>query len=66
MINRAVVFQFKNGETMALTKTPMEKVSNGMKFMGYQLFLPLIFAGTGHGSQEMTLRRAVIDLCMKF
>jgi hypothetical protein len=59
-------FQFKNRETMALTKTPMEKTWNGMKFIGCQLLLWLIFAGTVHRSQEMTLQRAVIDCCMKF
>jgi hypothetical protein len=64
--NRTVVFQFNNDETMGLTKTPIEKTSNGMKFIEYQLFLPLIFTGTVHGSQEMTLQRAVIDRCMKF
>jgi hypothetical protein len=31
--NRAVVFQFKNGETMALTKIRMEKTSNEMQFI---------------------------------
>jgi hypothetical protein len=42
MKNRTVVFQFKNGETMALTKTSMEKTSNGMKFIARQLLLWLI------------------------
>jgi hypothetical protein len=64
--NRIVVFQFKNGETMALTKTSMEKTSNGMKFMGCQLFLLLILAGTVLRSQGMTLQRPVIDCHMKF
>jgi hypothetical protein len=39
MRNRGVVFQFKNGETMTLTKTLAEKTSNGMKFIGRQLLL---------------------------
>jgi hypothetical protein len=51
---------------MALTKTPMEKTSNGMKFIGRQLLLRLIFAGTVHRSQGVTLQRAVIDCRMKF
>jgi hypothetical protein len=59
-------FQFKNGETMSLTKTPLEKTSNKMKLRGRQLLLRLIFAGTVHRFQGMTLHRAVIDSCMKF
>jgi ATP-dependent exoDNAse (exonuclease V) alpha subunit len=66
MKNRTVVFQFKNGETMALTKTRMGKTPNKMKFMGRQLLLRPIFAGTVYKSQGMTLQRAVIDCRMKF
>jgi hypothetical protein len=66
MKNQTVVFQFKNGETMAVTKTPLEKTLNGMKFMERQLLLLLIFAGTVHSSQGFTLQRAVIDWRMKF
>jgi hypothetical protein len=44
MENRTVVFQFKNSEIMALTKTPMGKMSHGMKFVGRQLLLLLILA----------------------
>jgi hypothetical protein len=61
-----VVFQLKNGETMALTKIPMEKASNGMEFIGRQLLLRLVLAGPVHRSQEMVLQRAVIDWRMKF
>jgi hypothetical protein len=64
--NRTVVFQFKNGETIALAKTPMEKISNGMKFGGRQLLLRLILAWTVHKPQGITLQRAVIDCRMKF
>jgi hypothetical protein len=46
-----VVFQFEDGETRALTRIPMEKTSNGMKFIRCQLPLRLIFAGTVHRSQ---------------
>jgi hypothetical protein len=63
---RTVVFQFNKGEIMALTKTSIEKMSNGMKFIGRQLLLRLIFAGTVHRSQGMTLQRVVIDCHMKF
>jgi hypothetical protein len=66
MKNRTVIFQFKNGETMPLTKTPMEKTSNGMKFIRRQLLLRLILAGNWEHIQGMTLRRAVIDRRMKF
>jgi hypothetical protein len=59
-------FQFKNGETLTLTKTPMEKTSNGLKFIGRQLLLQLIFAGIVPRSQEMTLQWAVIDCRMTF
>jgi hypothetical protein len=66
MKNRTLVFQFKNGEPMTLTKTHMEKTSNGMEFIGRQLLLLLIFAGAVHRSQGMTLRRAVLDCRLKF
>jgi hypothetical protein len=56
-----MLFQFEGGETRALTRIPMEKTSNGMKSIRCQLPLPLIFAGTVHRSQGMTLQWAVID-----
>jgi hypothetical protein len=31
--NRTVVFQFGDGKTRTLTRIPMEKTSNGMKFI---------------------------------
>jgi hypothetical protein len=61
-----VVFQFKNDETMALAKTPIEKTSNGMKFIGPQLLLWLILSETVHRSQGMMFQQTVIDYCMKF
>jgi ATP-dependent exoDNAse (exonuclease V) alpha subunit len=64
--NRTVVFQFEDGETRALTRIPMEKTSNGIKFIPCQLPLQLIFAGTVHRSQGMTLQRAVIGYRTKF
>jgi hypothetical protein len=66
MKNWTIVFQFKNGRAIALMKIPMEKVSNAMQFIGCQLFLLLIFAGTVHGSHGMALQRAIIDRRMKF
>jgi hypothetical protein len=66
MKNRTVVFQFKNGETMALKKTPIEKASYGMKFIGRQSLLRPIFEGTMSRSQGMTLQRVVIGYRMKF
>jgi hypothetical protein len=66
MRNRTVVLQFDGNETRALTRIPMEKTSNGMKFARWQLRLRLLFAGTVDRSQGMTLERAVIDCRTKF
>jgi hypothetical protein len=44
----------------------MEKDCNGMKFQRWQVPVRLIFAGTVHRSQGMTLNRAVIDCRTKF
>jgi hypothetical protein len=49
---------------MALTKTPMEKASNGMKFIRRQLPLRLILARTVHGYEGIKLQRAVLDCRM--
>jgi hypothetical protein len=57
--------EFKNGETVVLTETPVEKTSNKMKFVGRQLLLWLIIGGTVYRSQGTTLQRAVIDYRMK-
>jgi hypothetical protein len=65
MKNRTAVFQFKNGETMALPKTFMERTLYGMKFIERQLRLRLIFAGTVHRSQGLTIQQALIDYRMK-
>jgi hypothetical protein len=61
-----MIFQFKNGETMALTKTPMEKTSSEMKFIRHQFILRPIFAGTLRRSQRLTLQQTIIDCRMKF
>jgi hypothetical protein len=53
--NRTVVLQFDDDETRTWTRIPMEKTSNGMKFIRCQLPLRLVFTGTVHGSQRMTL-----------
>jgi hypothetical protein len=65
--NRTVVLEFDDGETRTRTRIPMEeKGSNGMQFVTCQLPLRLIFAGTVHKSQGMTLQRSVIDCRTKF
>jgi hypothetical protein len=66
MKNQTVVIQFDNGDTRALTRIPMEKTSNGMKFVRWQLPLRQLFAGTVPRSLKMTLQRAVIDCRNKF
>jgi hypothetical protein len=58
---RVAVIQFHSGEQLALSRILMEKVSNGMGFSRRQVPLKLIYAGTVHRSQGMTLNRAVID-----
>jgi hypothetical protein len=59
---RVVVIRLDTGEEITLPRIPMEKVSNGMKFARWQVPLKLIFAGTVHRSQGMTLTKVVIDL----
>jgi hypothetical protein len=63
---RIVVIQFENGEQLTLSRIPIEKMSNGIKFERWQIPLRLIYAGTVHRSQGMTLYRAVIDLRRSF
>jgi hypothetical protein len=46
--NRTAVLQFGDDETRALTRIPMEKPLNDMKFMRRHLLLRLIFTGTVH------------------
>jgi hypothetical protein len=46
--NRTVIFQFEDSETRALTRIPIEKTSNGIKFTRCQLPLRLLFAATVH------------------
>jgi hypothetical protein len=66
MKNQTVVFQFDDNDTRTLTRIPMEKKSNGMIFVRWQLPIRLMFAGTVHKSQGMTLNKAVIDCRTKF
>jgi hypothetical protein len=61
MKNRTVIVQFDDNETKPLTRIPMGKTLNGMKFVPWQIPLRLIFAGTANRSQGMPLQRAVID-----
>jgi hypothetical protein len=56
-----MVFQFHGKQTQTLTRILMEKPSNGMKVIRWQLPLRLLFAGTLHRSQRMMPQRAVID-----
>jgi hypothetical protein len=59
--HRTVVVDFDGGDARTLTRMPMEKVTNGMRFKRWQVPLRLMFAGTVHRSQGMTLSRTVID-----
>jgi hypothetical protein len=60
------VIRLDIGEELTLPRIPMKKVSHGMKFARWQVPLRLIFAGTVHRSQGMTLHKAVIDLRTEF
>jgi hypothetical protein len=66
MRNRTAVPQFDDDETQVLTRIPMGKQSNGMKFVRWQLSLRLLFAGTVNKSQGMAFQRVVIDSRTKF
>jgi hypothetical protein len=59
--NRALVISLEDGNQRTLTRIPLEKVSNGMRFKWWQVPLRLIFPGTVHRSQGMTLDGAVVD-----
>jgi hypothetical protein len=61
LLNRTVVVQFDDGTKRALTRIPIEKVTNGMRFRRWQIPVRLVFAGTVHRFQGMTLSRAVVD-----
>jgi hypothetical protein len=58
---RTIVVEFDDGSERTLARIPMEKVTNGMKFQRWQIPVRLMFAGTVHRSQGMTLARAVVD-----
>jgi hypothetical protein len=51
-----------NDQNVTLPRIPTQKVANGIKFRRWQIPLKLVYAGTVHCSQGMTLNRAVIDL----
>jgi hypothetical protein len=63
---RVAVIRFESGEELTRARIPMESVSNGMKFLRWQVPLKLIYAGIAHRRQRMTLNRAVIDLRSQF
>jgi hypothetical protein len=53
--NRTEVHKFDDRESRTLTRIPMEKPSNGMRFVRRHMPLRLVFPGTLHISQGMTL-----------
>jgi ATP-dependent exoDNAse (exonuclease V) alpha subunit len=63
---RNVVVRFDDGHRHTLPRIPMDKSSNGMKFSRWQVPLKLVFAGTVHRSQGMTLGRSVVDCRTQF
>jgi hypothetical protein len=63
---RVAVVKLDTKEELTLSRIPMEKISNGIKFTRWQVPIRLIYAGTVHRSQRMTLGRAVIDLMTNF
>jgi ATP-dependent exoDNAse (exonuclease V) alpha subunit len=63
---RIVWVTLDNDQNVTLPRIPMQKVSNGIKFRRWQVPLRLIYAGTVHCSQGMTLNRVVIDLRAPF
>jgi hypothetical protein len=63
---QTVVVQFDDGVIITLPRMALNKQSNGIVFKRYQVPLRLIFAGTVHRAQGMTLNRVVIDCRSKF
>jgi hypothetical protein len=61
-----LVVEFDDGTQRVLGRVPIEKVTNGMKFQRWQIPVRLVFAGTVHRSQGMTLSRAVVDYRSQF
>jgi hypothetical protein len=66
MRGMTVVVQLDNGQEVTFPRIPMEKESNGLKFVRWQIPLRSVFAGTVHRCQGMTLGRAVVDLPTQF
>jgi hypothetical protein len=66
MRGMTVVVQLDTGQEVTFPRIPMEKDSNGLKFVRWQIPLRLVFAGTVHRSQGMTLGRAVVDIRTQF
>jgi hypothetical protein len=63
--NRTLVV-CSDGREITLTRMPMGKVTNGMKFKRWQIPVRLIFAGTVHRSRGMTLSVVVLDVRVDF
>jgi hypothetical protein len=64
--DRLILTRLDNQQELPLPRMPMEKVASGIKFSRMQVPIKLIYAGTVHRSQGMTLHRAVIDLRKDF
>jgi hypothetical protein len=63
---RVAVTRPTSGEELTLSRIPIGKRANGLKFAGWQVPFSLIFAGTVHRSQNMALHKAVIDFRTEF
>jgi hypothetical protein len=66
MHGSAVQVEFDDGQAATFGRIPMEKRVHGVKFLRWQVPLKLVFSGTVHRSQGMTLARAVVDCRSKF
>jgi ATP-dependent exoDNAse (exonuclease V) alpha subunit len=64
---RNLVVQFDStGDLVNFGRMPLEKSKNGVKFRRWQMPFRLLFAGTVHRAQGMTLQRVVVDYQTKF
>jgi hypothetical protein len=61
-----VVVCFDEDRFFTFARIRMEKTFNGVSFVRWQVPLKLVYAGTVHRSQGMTLERAVVDCRVKF
>jgi hypothetical protein len=61
-----VVVKGDTKEQLTLSRIAMEKISHIMKFTRWQVPISLIYDGTAHRSERMTLGRAMTDLRSNF